>query len=215
MSLSTKDTMIRAAILLGLFAIVSTGLVIITFENTREQIIQSEKQFILKNLHAIINPDEHDNDLFADTIVIADIRYLNSPDALTVYRARNQGQPVAALFTTRAPDGYSGTIKILVGIYSNGTLAGVRIISHQETPGLGDAIEENKSDWIYSFNGKSLQNFPQSNWRVKKDGGQFDQFTGATITPRAVVKAVQNTLHYFEINKGMLFSTDSKQNDNK
>jgi electron transport complex protein RnfG len=116
------------------------------------------------------------------------------------------GQPVAAIFTSVAPDGYSGNIKLLVGILHNGVLAGVRVISHKETPGLGDAIEADRSNWILSFNEKSLQNPPLKQWGVKKDGGFFDSFTGATITPRAVVNAVKNTLLYFQENREMIFS---------
>jgi len=208
MNRSSRENMIRAAAFLGLFAVVCTAVVVMTFENTHEKIKQSEKQFILKKLHTLIKPQEHDNDLFADTIKINDTQFLHSTDMTTVYRARYQGQPIAVLFTTNAPDGYSGTIKILVGIYHNGTLAGIRIISHKETPGLGDAIDEKKSPWVYSFNQKSLANTPQKNWQVKKDGGQFDQFTGATITPRAIINAVHNALRYFNANKNLLFSIE-------
>ena len=129
-----------------------------------------------------------------------------SKEPVTVYRARKQGKPVALALTTFAPDGYNGTIKILVGINYNGSLAGIRIVSHHETPGLGDAIETDRSNWVYQFNNKSLVNPTPKKWGVKRDGGVFDQFTGATITPRAVVKAVYRSLLYYQANRKMLFS---------
>ena len=122
-----------------------------------------------------------------------------------VYRARLGGEPVAAVFNSIAPDGYSGSIHLLVGVYVDGSLAGVRVVKHSETPGLGDGIEKRKSDWIDIFDGKSLANPGANGWRVKRDGGVFDQLTGATITPRAVVEAVHNTLLYYQRNADMIF----------
>ena len=200
-----KNNIFNSAVLLGLFVAIGTGVVVLIFDKTHEQIAESEKQYLLGQLHAIIKPDEHDNDIYTDTIDISNTSILKNPGPVTVYRARKSGKPVAALFTTFAPDGYNGMIQILVGIYENGSLAGVRIIAHQETPGLGDDIDEAKSDWILSFTGKSLNNPDISGWQVKKDGGRFDQFTGATITPRAVIKAVHNSLLYFKANKALLF----------
>jgi electron transport complex protein RnfG len=125
---------------------------------------------------------------------------------VTVYRARLHGEPVALVIAAVAPDGYSGTIRLLVGINVDGSLSGVRVVAHRETPGLGDAIEEERSDWILGFTGKSLQNPPLQKWAVKKDGGAFDQLTGATITPRAVVKAVRQALLYYRDQKDALFA---------
>jgi len=119
------------------------------------------------------------------------------------------GKPVAVLATPVAPDGYSGSIKLLVGVYADGTLAGVRVLAHKETPGLGDAIEATRSDWILTFEGKSLNNPPPKAWAVKKDGGAFDQFTGATITPRAVVKAARQFLIYFQQHKEQLLANSA------
>lgn len=109
------------------------------------------------------------------------------------------------MITAVAPEGYNGNIYLLVAIKIDGTLSGVRVVSHKETPGLGDGIETSRSNWILSFNGKSLDNLTNKQWAVKRDGGDFDQFTGATITPRAVVKAVNNALHYFKKNKVKIF----------
>jgi len=201
---------IRTAILLGLFTFFGTGLVVITFHNTEDRIAESEKQYLLKKLHTLIKSEEYDNNIYTDTIWIEDKIYLKSPQPILVYRARLADNPIAVIFTTHALDGYNGIIKILVGIYENGSLAGARIISHQETPGLGDGIDENKSHWIYSFDGKSLEQTSTKDWQVKKNGGVFDQFTGATITPRAVINAIQNALHYFKANKEKLFSSTLK-----
>jgi electron transport complex protein RnfG len=109
-----------------------------------------------------------------------------------------------------APDGYNGDIRLLAGIDAGGTVLGVRVVSHRETPGLGDPIEVDKSDWILGFANKSLRNPETGGWAVKRDGGQFDQFTGATISPRAVVRTIHNTLLYFETNRQMLFETPPK-----
>jgi len=119
-----------------------------------------------------------------------------------------QGEPVALVIEALAPDGYSGTIRLLVGINIDGSLGGVRVVAHRETPGLGDAIEEERSDWILGFTGKSLQDPPLQKWAVKKDGGAFDQLTGATITPRAVVKAVRQALLYYRDQKDALFARE-------
>ena len=110
-----------------------------------------------------------------------------------------------------APDGYAGAIKLLVGIRANGTLAGVRVISHKETPGLGDGIETKRSNWILGFNDTSLDKPDLHGWQVKRDGGQFDQLTGATITPRAIVKAVHQSLVYFKHNKQTLLNTTADE----
>ena len=114
--------------------------------------------------------------------------------------------PVAVVLALIAPDGYGGPIKLLVGINADGSLAGVRVVNHHETPGLGDAIDTRRSNWILGFTGRSLGDPSPAQWAVRKDGGVFDQFTGATITPRAVVKAVKRALVYFEAHRDTLFA---------
>lgn len=190
--------MIQMGVLLGMFAIIGTAILAITHEQTKERIAENERNVLLRNLHAVISPDSHDNELFADTIEVTDTKLLGTKKPVTVYRARLNGKPVAAVFAAIAPEGYNGNIKLLVAINMDGTLSGVRVIGHRETPGLGDYIEETRSDWITKFTGLSLRNPDKKGWRVKRDGGEFDQFTGATITPRAIVKAVYNCLRYFK-----------------
>jgi len=197
--------MLIGAFILGLFAVVGTGLVAMTKAGTAERIAENERQALLRNLHQIILPSEHNNDLYTDIIEVRD-PLLGSKEPVPVYRARIDGKPVAAVFASIAPEGYGGDIKLLVGIRYDGTLAGVRVISHKETPGLGDNIEAERSDWILGFAGRSLLNPDEKHWKVKKDGGVFDQFSGATITPRAVVKEVYNTLRYYRQHRDALFA---------
>lgn len=197
---------IRVGLLLGLFAIVATTLVALTEENTREQIKENQRQALLDGINALIPHEQYDNAILQDTVLLPPTEALGTEEPTLVYRAREEGEPVAAVLTVIAPDGYSGTIKMLVGIYHNGQLAGVRVIEHKETPGLGDKIDVKKDDWILQFEGLSLGNPPASKWKVKKDGGEFDQFTGATITPRAVVSAVKESLEYFRKHRDALFA---------
>lgn len=130
----------------------------------------------------------HDNDLLQDTLTL---------DGVTVYLARQHGTMTGAAFQWTALGGYAGPIVLMVGVDAAGALLGVRVVSHTETPGLGDKIEHSKSDWILRFTGLSLDHPPPERWRVKKDGGEFDQFSGATITPRAVVRGIHDALQFF------------------
>ncbi len=204
--MSLFKNMAISAILLGLFAVVGTGMVSLTYKNTAKRIAANHRATLLKTLHELIPADQYDNDIFSDTIRVSNPALLGSNKAVNVYRARKAGQPVAAIIESIAPDGYSGNIYLLIAIKYNGQIAGVRVVNHRETPGLGDAIDLSHSDWILSFTGKSLKNMKTGNWAVKRDGGNFDQFTGATITPRAVVKAVHNALIYFNQQRDKLFT---------
>lgn len=192
---------------LALFAIGATGLVVITEKTTYDRIIENERQALLKAINAIIPASDYDNDIASDTVLLAPSTLLSTSEPTLAYRARKNGQAVAIVFTTIAPDGYNGTIKLLVGVDTLGKLTGVRVISHKETPGLGDKIDVRKSEWIGQFSGLSLSQPDESNWAVRKDGGEFDQFTGATITPRATIKAIKNALHYFAQHQQQLFAS--------
>jgi len=197
--------MLLPGLLLALFAAIGTTAVAYIHALTSPLIANAEQELLLANLNQFVPTDRYDNDMFKDTLQVQD-PLLGSTEPMTVYRARKEGKPVALVLTAIAPDGYSGPIKLLIGINYDGTLAGVRAISHQETPGLGDNIDADRSPWITKFTGKSLQNPTEDKWHVKKDGGDFDQFTGATITPRAVVKAVANTLRYYQKHRDELFA---------
>lgn len=195
----------KNAALLGLFAVVTTGLVAFTSTATKEKIIEARHQALKKALFELLPNSEHNNDLLNDYMEV-NHPLLAHKTPQEAFFARRNGEPYAIILPATAPAGYGGAISLIVGIRYDGTITGVRVIPpHNETPGLGDKIEINKSDWILVFNEKSLQNTPDKQWQVKKDGGNFDALTGATITPRAVVKAVFNTLKYFEHNKERLF----------
>jgi len=201
--------------LLWFFAIIATLLVSVTENQTRDKIHENERLFLLKNLYALLPPEKFNNDIAEDFRDLPASVLLGTSKPARVYRARLYNQPIAAVINSIAPDGYSGKIHLLVGIYKDGSLAAVRVVKHKETPGLGDGIELRKSDWILGFNGKSLDN-PASEeiWKVKRDGGEFDQFTGATITPRAIVKAVRSTLLYYQQNNEQIFQIYDKQSGN-
>ena len=198
-----------AGLLLAMFAVIGVGLVAFTHMVTKDQIAENERLALLNSLNALVPAESIDNDIVTDLIEVSDQEKLGT-EKTTVYLGRKAGQPVAAVFTSIAPDGYSGQIKLLVAVLADGTLGGVRVVAHKETPGLGDKIEVEKGDWIHSFEGKSLGNPELDKWKVKRDGGIFDQFSGATITPRAIVNAVKNTLLYYQENSKQLFLAKSK-----
>lgn len=198
--------MVITAVLLGGFAVVGTGIVAMTENNTRELIRENQREYLLRSLNEVVPRDQYDNDLETDTLSVKSRDLLGSRHPVTIYRARMENEPVAAIFNSVAPDGYNGEIHLLVAInYQDDSIMGVRVVSHRETPGLGDAIEIERSDWIRDFKGHTMDNPGELGWNVEKDGGIFDQFTGATITPRAVVNAVYKTLQYYNSQKDELF----------
>ena len=202
---ANRRDILLSGLFLWLFAVAGTSLVALTEYASNDAIVENEKRVLLRNLHALLPPQELDNDLANDTMLLPPSPLLGTDEDTLVYRARLGGEPVAAILNSVAPNGYNGRIHLLVGIYVDGSLAGVRVVKHAETPGLGDAIEVRKSPWITGFDGKSLDDPNTERWRVKRDGGEFDQFTGATITPRAVVAAVRNALLYYRDNADMIF----------
>ncbi|QYJ99921.1 electron transport complex subunit RsxG [Shewanella psychrotolerans] len=201
-----KRSIVKNATLLGLFALLCTALVALVNQFTFERIKQQEDLELMRTLHQLIPDDMHDNALIEHCILIQDAAALGVEEPLPAYIASNQGEPVAIAIETVAPDGYNGQIKLIVAIDAKGEVLGVRTLNHNETPGLGDKIDLRKSPWVFGFNGQNLQDEQDKRWAVKKDGGQFDQFTGATITPRAYVGAVRRTLLYFNTNKQTLLS---------
>ena len=201
-----KHPVMLSGLILALFAVAGTGLVAFTNLHTADRIAANERAALLRSLNALVPADTIDND------IVTDNRILDAPerlggDRILVYFGRKQGRPVAAVFGSIVPDGYSGPMKLLVAVRTDGTLGGVRVVAHKETPGLGDKIELRKSDWILGFNDRSLANPNLAGWGVRRDGGVFDQFTGATVTPRSIVKAVKNTLLYFREHGERLFET--------
>ncbi len=187
-------------------AIIGTVLAILTEQQTRDRIAENRRTHILRTLHELITPDSYDNDLLADAITVVNEELLGTARPATVYRASFNGEFVAAIVESVAPDGYGGPIRLLVGIDRSGVLTGVRVASHQETPSLGAGISQDRSDWILAFDGRSLDDPVAAGWSVRQDGGEFDQFTGATISARATVKAVHRTLIYFSDNRDEVFA---------
>lgn len=199
-----RNMMMSAALLAG-FSGLGTALVMATFEVTKEQIEASEKANLLKNLNNIIPPDSYNNNLLDNKLLVPAASELGNDKPMTIYQAWQDKKPVAVAFSVTTHDGYSGDIKLLIAIKASGQISGVRVISHKETPGLGDKIDISKDNWILSFNNKSLNDPQRQRWKVKKDNGVFDQFTGATITPRAIVNAVYKALDYYQYNEKKLF----------
>lgn len=202
------QSMGKNSLLLALFALITALILASTDRITEDRIAESERLAAQKALFEIIPLARHNNDLLVDLQPIPEQYWLalgldNGGD---VHIARLDDQPVAAIVPSITTDGYSGDIAMIVGINFDGTVAGVRVVDHKETPGLGDKVELRKSDWILSFNGKSLNNPELSKWNVKKDRGDFDQFTGATITPKAVIHQIAKTLEYFEKDRERLLS---------
>lgn len=195
----------KNGLILAIFAAVCVGLIAVTYYVTRDTIAGEMEAALARTLNQLVAEDKYDNDVYHDCTLIQDATVLGSKKPLKAYRMRKNGEPVAVVMESIAPNGYSGKIAMVVGIYQDGTIAGVRVTDHKETPGLGDKVDAKKSDWILDFEGKSLSNPEIEGWAVSKDGGQFDAFTGATITPRAVIQQVATTLEFFEDNKQQLF----------
>jgi len=201
---------LKSALSLGLVAILGTSLLAGVNQLTAERIAAQERRVVLDQLRQILASGRYDNALQDDWFRFTDEAYFPQGQQVIAYRARENGHPVAVILRFDAVDGYNGRIGLLVGIETDGRVAGVRVTSHKETPGLGDAIEIEKSRWILAFDGTSLRSPPPDRWSVRRDGGVFDQFTGATITPRAVVKAVRLALEYHELNRQRLYDTPAQ-----
>jgi len=169
----------------------------------------NQQKALLLQLNTLIAAEHYNNALTEDKLTLS-IPTLSAKKPVTIYRARQEQQPVASLLTVTAPNGYSGDIHLLVGIWADNRLAGVRVLAHKETPGLGDYIEVERDEWIHQFSEKSYQNTPTSRWKVKKDGGDFTYRTGATITPRAIVATVEKTLAWVSQHPDEVYAPLSK-----
>ena len=188
------------------FALIGTAMLALTYELTHDTIARSVENEKLKLVSQIAPASAYDNDIMKDTSELAADELLGTKTPTTIYRGRLNGEPSIVVLQAIAPDGYSGRIDLIVSIRRDGRLGGVRVVTHKETPGLGDYIEIAKSGWITGFDGLSRENRKDIEWKVKKDGGAFDYVAGATITPRAIVKAVHKTLRYAERHHDQLFA---------
>jgi len=198
----------RNSLLLALFAVVTTLLIAGTYLQTRDRIALAQRQAEERALLEIIPDSRHDNSMLDDTLPIG-AGTLGLRQDKQIYLARQSGQTVAVIIPATATDGYSGDIDLIIGVNRDGSVAGVRVLSHKETPGLGDQVDLKKSDWILGFNGRSLKDPEPAGWAVQKDKGVFDQFTGATITPRAVVGTTLKVLQYAKAQHKTLFANEA------
>ncbi|PTB88342.1 electron transport complex subunit RsxG [Pseudidiomarina aestuarii] len=200
-------SMRRNGLILAVFAMLATLLIVVIAKLTEAPIQRQQEAELLRVLNEIIPARSHDNDLYASCTQLNVPELGSKPQR--AYRAWLNGEPQALAITVTAPDGYSGAIQLMVAIQYDGSVAGVRTLAHAETPGLGDKIERRKSDWIDSFQGLTVNGSDDPRWAVKRDGGIFDQFTGATITPRAVVSAVEKAVLSFQANRDSWFAAPS------
>jgi len=195
----------KNGVTLAIFACACTGLVAVTYALTKDTIKAQEVNQLKTTLNQVIPHQLYDNELYKNcTLVQSEL--LGSSEQQHAYIGTLGSENRAMAIETIAPDGYNGSIKLLVGFSYDGSITGTRVLAHQETPGLGDKVDVRVSDWIYSFTGKRVTEKNLESWKVRKDGGDFDQFTGATITPRAVVKAVKNTAIFYNQNRDTLYS---------
>ncbi|MNZ55943.1 Electron transport complex protein RnfG [compost metagenome] len=201
-----QRSILKNALVLGLFAVVTVGLVATVHQLTKERIKASQREARGRAILQLLPAGSYDNHPLDTQVSQFDPKLLGKDRPAPAFVATLQGRPTAVVLQATAPDGYSGAIQLLVGVSAEGRLLGVRVVAHKETPGLGDKIELGKSDWLHGFDQRSLANPGDSGWQVKKDGGQFDQFAGATITPRAVVKATHKALQYFDQHKAELLA---------
>jgi electron transport complex protein RnfG len=199
----------RNSVLLAIFAVCTTLLIAGTYLSTRDQIAVEKRRAEEKALLQVVPRERHDNSMLDETIPVGpQTPGLGLTENKRIYIARKQGEVVAAVIPATAPDGYTGAIDLIVGVNADGSIAGVRALAHKETPGLGDKVDIRKSDWVLGFNGRSLGNPELDGWAVKKDKGVFDQFTGATITPRSVVAATLRVLQFAQENRKILFGAN-------
>ena len=194
---------------LAVFAAITSVAIGWTYLATKDQIDMEVRRAEARQLLEIFPPETHDNDIVDDGFeLIADTPLLGIREARQGYRVRQNDRVISVILPATARDGYSGDIRALVGVRDDGTVAGVRVVAHRETPGLGDKVDLRKSDWILGFDNRSLSQPDLSGWNVEKDGGVFDQFTGATVTPRAVILATRRALEYARLNAETLFETE-------
>lgn len=204
-SVATRNAL-RTGVILFVFALVGTAMLAFTHNRTEPVISRSQQAEKLALINQVLPPSLYDNDLLATQQSVPPDDLLGTRQPSAMWIARRAGAVSGVVLEAIAPDGYSGDIDLLIGIGVDGNVTGVRVTAHHETPGLGDYIDRAKSAWIDQFLGKSLSNPEPKHWKVAKDGGAFDARAGATITPRAVVKAVRNALDYFARHRATLLA---------
>jgi electron transport complex protein RnfG len=207
--MNAGQSVLKSGATLAAIAAICTALVAATYQFTVDRIADNDKALLEQSLEPVLAGISYDSGVSESRLVIAPPHDLPGSEAALVYRVFDAGEPVAALIAMTARDGFSGAIRILVGIDVDGVVTGVRILQHRETPGLGDKIEPTRSNWIHQFKGRSLADPVMTAWAIKRDGGDFDQLTGASITPRAVIGALRDTLIYFDAHRDEIFAAQA------
>ena len=210
--MGARGTM-RSAATLATIAAICTALVATTWTLTKTRIADNEQAYLERSLAPVLAGLAFDGGVGDSPLTIPAPHDLPGADDALVYRVYAAGRPVAALFVVTAPGGYSGPVRLLVGVDAEGVLTGIHVLEHRETPGLGDLVETGKSDWALQFAGRRLGDPAPAAWKVRRDGGFFDQLTGATVTPRALVAAVYETLQYFETHRVAIFAAPADGED--
>jgi electron transport complex protein RnfG len=206
---------IRTLLLVGIVAAAAAFMVSASHEFSKERIAANERARLIASLNSVLDPTLRSHDLSTVRLNVTDRELLGTGEPVDVFVAMDAGTPAAVVFASVAPHGYNAPIRMLIGVSPAGALTGVRVVRHRETPGLGDAIDADKSKWILQFSGLSLAMPPLPQWAVDKDDGQFDTITGATVTSRAVVQGVKNTLLYFEQHRDEVFASAVTANANR
>ncbi|MEM7431415.1 MAG: electron transport complex subunit RsxG [Pseudomonadota bacterium] len=204
--MTTNHSAVRAVLTMVVIATFCAILIAATHHWTADQIAANEQARLEQSLVPALAGLDFDGSVSGSLMVLQPPHDLPGDDAAEIYRVYADGEPAAALIAVTARGGFSGPIRILVGVHYDGTVTGVRILEHQETPGLGDKIESKRSRWVFQFDERSLADPTMESWAIRADGGDFDQITGASVTPRAVIKAIRDTLIYFNVARDELFA---------
>ena len=208
---SAPGMALRTAAILFVFVILFTGILSAAYLWTKPAIEASAAEEKMKLVDEVLPRAEYDNALLSDTLTLPPTPQLGLDEPSTLYRARMSGKPVALVFDAVAPDGYAGKVRLLIALRADGAVAGVRVTRHKETPGLGDYVEVKKDKnkarpWITQFTGMSLAQVADSEWKLKKDGGRIDYYAGATVTPRAVSKAILKAVKWATAHHDQIFA---------
>lgn len=209
--MTDSAAILRSGTTLAVIAAICTALVATTYHLTADRIAANDKALLEQSLQPALSNIFYDSGVSESRLVITPPHDLPGSEAAVIYRVYASEQPVAALFVVTARDGFSGPIRILLGVNYDGVVTGIRILQHRETPGLGDKIVSTRSDWVHQFADRSLADPAVAKWAIKRDGGEFDQLTGASVTPRAVVKAMRDTLLYFDTHRDAIFSATATE----
>lgn len=211
--MNSDKSVLKSGATLAVIAAICTALVAATYQLTAARIVENGKTLLEQSLQPALSGITYDGGISDSRLVIVPPHDLPGSDAAVIYRVYAGGSPVAALIAVTARDGFSGPIRVLIGIDFDGVVTGIRILQHRETPGLGDKIVSTRSDWVHQFEGRSLLDPVTTGWAIEHDGGDFDQLTGASVTPRAVINAIRDTLMYFDSHRDEIFAAAATGDD--